>query len=306
MKKDKKKPKYNKFKFIVTFIVTMSLFAIIRHGFAINITLRASESADSVKRPREVIIDERLAENKTADETSENVIEKVEETVSLKSQNDSLPSDIKEDTSEVKELVMPSSQMQNNGHKVIGVHSWTECFPDSQALQIESALANGIKPCANRKDVDKLTKQHKLVNITNSPFYSVDDLQHSMPYLVPKAQQLLNTICYNFVDSLQAKGLPLHKLLITSALRTTDDVTHLQKGNKNATTNSCHCYGTTVDITYNRFVPIKDRFDPKQETTNWDLPMKQVLAEVLRDLREQGQCYVKYEKKQACFHLTVR
>jgi hypothetical protein len=34
--------------------------------------------------------------------------------------------------------------------------------------------------------------------------------------------------------------------------------------------------------------------------------LKFVLSEVLRDLREQGRCYIKYEVKQGCFHMTVR
>lgn len=33
--------------------------------------------------------------------------------------------------------------------------------------------------------------------------------------------------------------------------------------------------------------------------------LKWVLSEVLRDFREQGRCYVKYEVKQGCFHMTV-
>jgi hypothetical protein len=31
-----------------------------------------------------------------------------------------------------------------------------------------------------------------------------------------------------------------------------------------------------------------------------------VLAEVLRDAREAGHCYIKYEVKQGCFHITAR
>ena len=31
-----------------------------------------------------------------------------------------------------------------------------------------------------------------------------------------------------------------------------------------------------------------------------------VLAEVLRDLRKAEECYVKYEIKQACVHVTAR
>ena len=34
--------------------------------------------------------------------------------------------------------------------------------------------------------------------------------------------------------------------------------------------------------------------------------LKYVLSEVLRDMREQGRCYIKYEVKQGCFHMTVR
>ena len=34
--------------------------------------------------------------------------------------------------------------------------------------------------------------------------------------------------------------------------------------------------------------------------------LKLVLSEVLRDLREAERCYVKYELKQGCFHITTR
>ena len=121
-----------------------------------------------------------------------------------------------------------------------------------------------------------------------------------MPYLVPKAQMLLNTIGINFVDSLQSKGMALHLPIVTSVLRTNDDIRSLQHGNGNSVTNSCHCYGTTIDITYNRFMPLAGH-----TPTRYDDTLKKVLAEVLYDLRAQGRCYVKYERRQACFHLTV-
>ena len=34
--------------------------------------------------------------------------------------------------------------------------------------------------------------------------------------------------------------------------------------------------------------------------------LKLVLAEVLRDVRKADKCYVKYELKQGCFHITTR
>ena len=191
-------------------------------------------------------------------------------------------------------------------NRVKGVYSWDACFPDINDVQLVAAQKNGISPVQSREQLEQLISEHKLVCVAHSPYYTVDKLSHSIPYLVPKAQHLLNTICFNFVDSLLSKGLPLHLPVITSVLRTSDDVSRLQKGNINATTNSCHCYGTTVDITYNRFTPLVGHYDSDIEPLRWSLPMKQVLAEVLNDLRRQGLCYVKHEKKQACFHLTVR
>ena len=94
--------------------------------------------------------------------------------------------------------------------------------------------------------------------------------------------------------------------MVTSVLRTTDDVSSLQRGNKNATTNSCHCYGTTVDIAYNRFLPLGNGYDPNISLLRWNEPMKRILSEVLFDLRNNSKCYVKYERKQGCFHLTCR
>ena len=37
-----------------------------------------------------------------------------------------------------------------------------------------------------------------------------------------------------------------------------------------------------------------------------DVRLKQILSEVLNDQRHLGRCYVKYEVKQGCFHITVR
>jgi hypothetical protein len=37
-----------------------------------------------------------------------------------------------------------------------------------------------------------------------------------------------------------------------------------------------------------------------------DDTLKWILSEVLRDQRELGRCYIKYEVKQGCFHMTVR
>ena len=109
---------------------------------------------------------------------------------------------------------------------------------------------------------------------------------------------MLQDIGQAFYDSLYVKGIPFHQLIVTSVLRTMDDVARLRRVNGNATEQSCHLYGTTIDICYNRYQPIG------REVRNDSL--KYVLSEVLRDKRLEGRCHIKYERKQGCFHMTVR
>ena len=267
---------------MATFCVAMLLFAAIRHVFTIRVPMLAmTDSSEhfSGDNLTEVYVGGDEADEYFEAEIDGNVAEG-------------------EDTTTNDERTHP--------HRITGVYSWDACFPDINDVQLAAARQNGIQPVRSREDLHQLIVEHRLVNICHSPYYAVDDLTHSMPYLVPKAQHLLNTICLNFIDSLQMKGLPIHLPMVTSVLRTADDVSRLQRGNGNATTNSCHCYGTTVDITYNRFVPLVGYYNPNTPLLRWNEKMKQVLAEVLNDLRRQGLCYVKYERKQACFHLTVR
>ncbi len=96
----------------------------------------------------------------------------------------------------------------------------------------------------------------------------------------------------------------MHKIIVTSILRTKDDVAKLRTRNGNATENSCHLYGTTFDICYNRYKQIQTEKQPRRQVQNDTL--KWVFSEVLRDFREKNRCYIKYEVKQGCFHITVR
>ena len=205
------------------------------------------------------------------------------------------------DASRAKSCSAKSCRAVEVSAKSCRAMSYPECFNDSNATQLVAAERNGIKPAETRERVMELVGQGRLTYIASSPYYIVEDLTHSMPYLVPKAQLLLNTIGINFVDSLHSKGYDLHLPVVTSVLRTGHDVERLQQGNVNSVTNSCHCYGTTIDITYNRFMPLKG-----SSPTRYDDNLKKVLAEVLFDLKAEGLCYVKYERLQACFHLTVR
>ena len=64
-------------------------------------------------------------------------------------------------------------------------------------------------------------------------------------------------------------------------------------------------YGTTFDICYNRYTTVSDPDGAPRRAVRNDT-LKWVLSEVLRDMRDNKRCYVKYEVKQGCFHITVR
>lgn len=181
-------------------------------------------------------------------------------------------------------------------HRILSVPNYKKAFPDSQSVQIVAAERWGVRPVQNREDAEKRKKE--LVYIGESPYWHVDRLSSSIPYLVPRAALLLQDIGQAFYDSLYVKGVPLQQLIVTSVLRSKDDVARLQRHNQNATERSCHLFGTTFDICYNRYHPIERPV--RDDTLKW------VLSEVLRDKREEGRCYIKYEVKQGCFHMTVR
>ena len=188
-------------------------------------------------------------------------------------------------------------------HRILSVPSYKTAFPDTNAVQLVAAQQWGVTPVKDRADAEARKKE--LVYIGCSPYYHVDRLHQSIPYLVPRAAVLLQDIGQAFFDSLYIKGVPLHRLIVTSVLRTQEDVGRLRRFNGNATENSCHLYGTTFDICYNRYETLEDPNGPHRRAVRNDT-LKYVLSEVLRDMRQQGRCFIKYEVKQGCFHMTVR
>ena len=187
-------------------------------------------------------------------------------------------------------------------HRIFSVPHFGNTFPDQQDVQIVAASRHGVAPVQNRQEAEH--SKGKLVYVGSNPFFYVDKLNNSIPYLVPRASVLLQDIGRAYFDSLQIKGIPLHKIIVTSILRTKDDVSKLRTRNGNATENSCHLYGTTFDVCYNRYKQIQTEKQPRRQVQ--DDTLKWVFSEVLRDFREKNRCYIKYEVKQGCFHITVR
>lgn len=188
-------------------------------------------------------------------------------------------------------------------HRIYSVQNFGKAFPDMNDVQLVAAQMHGVKPVQNRTEAER--RKQELVYVGSNPFFHIDKLNNSIPYLVPRASTLLQDIGRNFFDSLTIKQVPLHKIIVTSVLRTKDDVERLRGQNRNATENSCHLYGTTFDVCYNRYKTVQAPDGPVRRQVRNDT-LKWILSEVLNDMRREGRCYIKYEVHQGCFHITAR
>ena len=183
--------------------------------------------------------------------------------------------------------------------KNIYIELYDTSFADMNPVQLKAAKQNGITPVNDRTFDFEGCQQ--LIQIESSDAYCVDKLTHSVPYLTPAAAKLLENIGKDFQIRAQEAGLGKCRVVVTSVLRTKDDVMHLSKTNSNASDNSAHCYGTTFDLSYYRF-----------KTCGWvswdtyDDKLVEILTDVLTEKRQAGLCYVRFEKKQHCFHITNR
>lgn len=176
-------------------------------------------------------------------------------------------------------------------------------FADKNPVQQPVAMTLGVPEAGTRQEL----RQHYdlLENISTNAYFAVARLTHSVPMVTPHTARVLERIGQNFADSLHCKGLPPHHFIISSITRTREDVNKLKRGNGNASDNSCHFHGTTVDIAYNKY----ERCKISDGLLAAEIPsgkLKAVLGEVLRDMRNEGYIYVLYEVKQPCFHITVR
>ena len=174
--------------------------------------------------------------------------------------------------------------------------SYNRDFKDLNDVHLAEAKRIGIKPASNREEAEKVKKE--MEEIETNEYYEVEKLTHSIPYLIPSAAQLLEDIGHNFQDSLRNLNASVYKIKVTSVTRTVDDVKNLKKRNTNSSQNSAHRYGTTFDVSWARYTKVDE-----SDTLNID---KDRLKMVLRDLKREERCYVKHERKQGCFHITVR
>ena len=291
-------------RFLLGFVVVVCVLALVRlisPGVAeprtsvADLSVADSLATDSVDQLA-MAEEDKEGENKAANEIAETSDDLAQEAAGTGSETDAAA-----DSSNSPSIFFDKDGKEVK-HRIFSVPHFGNTFPDQQDVQILAANKHGVNPVQNREEAEH--SKGKLVYVGSNPFFYVDKLNNSIPYLVPRASVLLQDIGRAYFDSLQIKGIPLHKIIVTSILRTKDDVAKLRTRNGNATENSCHLYGTTFDVCYNRYKQIQTRQQPRRQVQNDTL--KWVLSEVLRDMRDRNRCLVKYEVKQGCFHITVK
>lgn len=291
-------------RFLLGFVVVVCVLALVRlisPGVAeprtsvADLSVADSLATDSVDQLA-MAEEDKEGENKAANEIAETSDDLAQEAAGTGSETDAAA-----DSSNTPSIFFDKDGKEVK-HRIFSVPHFGNTFPDQQDVQILAANKHGVNPVQNREEAEH--SKGKLVYVGSNPFFYVDKLNNSIPYLVPRASVLLQDIGRAYFDSLQIKGIPLHKIIVTSILRTKDDVAKLRTRNGNATENSCHLYGTTFDVCYNRYKQIQTRQQPRRQVQNDTL--KWVLSEVLRDMRDRNRCLVKYEVKQGCFHITVK
>jgi hypothetical protein len=173
---------------------------------------------------------------------------------------------------------------------------------DLNDIQLEHAQIGGLKETFDTdedflKAVDKLVNDNVLIKLEDCRFFKIDELKHSQPYLIPEAVNLLRDIGVEFQKRLNKNGLKEYRFLVTSLLRTDESQHQLGRHNRNATTNSAHCYGTTFDISYNKFLD--------GDSISYSPKAFHLFTETLISMRQQCRFLIKKEHKQSCFHITV-
>jgi hypothetical protein len=151
------------------------------------------------------------------------------------------------------------------------------------------------------KEFRRKISDGELVRVRTGRRYVLDRMLFSYPAVTRESKSLLDEIARRFREKASEKGLPGARFYITSMTRKTDDLKNLRRLNTNSSENSPHLYGNAFDISYKRFSA------HKLILTSCDIQfLKEVLAEVIWQVRNEDKCWATYERMQNCYHIVAR
>lgn len=163
-------------------------------------------------------------------------------------------------------------------------------FPDNVKTHQRAYVREGINQQADDDGIHRLFKKGRLVEINSTDLFTVNELSHSKPYILPKGAAFIRLLAKNYRKKCETDLIDYVPFAISSVTRSRESVKRLGAVNKNSIENSAHLKGKTFDINYRAF--------------NKNKKQNKAFIKVLNDLRLKGKCYVKYERN-GCLHITV-
>ncbi|MEB2784784.1 DUF5715 family protein [Algoriphagus persicinus] len=156
-----------------------------------------------------------------------------------------------------------------------------------------AAEYNGFGLIEDESHFKKLIEEQKLVLVNQGAGYEVMPLTHSHPYITPYSKIILEELGLAYQTLSDTDSF----FTLTSVTRTPEQQKSLRKRNRNATSGvSSHSYGASFDISYIRFNG-KKRFS---RTT------QKKLEKILDEFQKADKIFYIKERKQSCYHVTVR
>lgn len=222
------------------------------------------------------------------------------------------------------ELEMEFDSVRNAFNQVSSLRARevAELRQDRNAEQIAVARRLGLRASGDG-EIERLVREERLVALGDSTEYWVlRPMDHSVPYVTPDTRALLEEIGRRFHARLDSIGLPRYRMKFTSALRTAEKQAALRRVNANASaTVSAHEFGTTVDISYERFAAPVDAVqrvagaaDPMEAMrvvmldslgVKHGAALRAELGRAIASLRDEEALHVMMENSQTVYHMTL-
>ena len=166
-------------------------------------------------------------------------------------------------------------------------------------LKEGACIAKGLD--LPQKELSQLSAVTGLTTVSSTSGYHVEDMTYAKPLLTKRGQAVLKTIASNFQKRLQDQGYQKRKLVITSMTRSRASQIKLARTNGNAAPRSAHLYGSTFDISYEKFRPVSGS-KGKQPSKK---VLQQTLEKTLAELKKKGTLVGIKEYRQPCYHITA-
>jgi hypothetical protein len=156
-----------------------------------------------------------------------------------------------------------------------------------------AAEYNGFGLIESENHFKNLIEEQKLVQVDKGAGYEVMDLTHSHPFITPYSKTILEELGLAFQELTDDESY----FTLTSVTRTPEQQKSLRRRNRNATSGlSSHSYGVSFDVSYIRFNGKK----------SWNRKTQKKLEKILNEFQKSEKIFFIKERKQSCYHVTVR